>query len=79
MSVSGVTKEKRKVEGLQKEKMSLEILPTDPEIDRRKAHVDEELAIALHNVNATNFEKEIENLTNTKKAKGKSAAIFKLR
>ena len=79
VSISKVSKEEKQVEVLQKEKMSLECLPKDEEVNKRMKTVDEELATALHNMNSINFEKEIDNLTRAKKLKGKSAAIFKLR
>ena len=79
VSVSKSSPEEKEVEALQKEKISLALSPSDAEKEEKEKDVDVKLAAALHNLNIRNFEKEIESLTSVKVAKGKSAAIFKLK
>ena len=59
--------------------MSLELDSSTSDNSERVKEVDNALAYALKEVNRLNYEKEIENLQNTRNCKGISAAVYKLK
>ena len=78
VSVSRYSKEERVVNNLQAEKVKLANKNDASENQDQLKAIDKKLSEALHVLNARNFEKKIEELSNVKKTKGKSAAIYKL-
>ena len=76
MSYSKISKEEKIIAKLQEEKATLVSVPQATD---KVNEVDKKLASAMTKLNKTKFDKEIENLLNTKKSKGISAAIHKLK
>ena len=59
--------------------MALVHSSSDPDAQKNVEAVNTKLSSALAKVNKRNLEKEIESLTSTKRKKGSSAAVYKLR
>ena len=77
VSVNKVRKEEKKVEALQRRKKELGMQRNLNNFEQES--VDEDLALAIEELNTANFEREINSLKSKLTRKGKRVAIFDLK